>query len=101
MRANRIDYNQPELIEHFKKWGCTVLNISSLKKCCDLIVSKHGRSIFCEVKDGAKAKSARKLTEFEENFKAETQGSWRLCESIKDADAIIAELNNPAAIPLR
>lgn len=101
MRANRIDYNQPELIEHFKTWGCSVLNISSLKKCCDLIISKHGRSIFIEIKNGDNYPSQRKLTDGEIKFKAETQGSWRLVESIKDADAVIAELNSPAAIPLR
>jgi len=61
-------------------------------------VSLHGRSIFIEVKDGSKPKSARKLTEGEQKFKAETKGAWRLCESIKDADKIINELNSTERI---
>ena len=101
MRANRIDANQTEIVQHFRDWDCSVLNISSLKNCCDLIVSKHGRSIFIEVKDGKKAKSARKLTEGEEKFKAETLGAWRLVENEKDAQNVINELNSTLAIPLR
>jgi len=101
MLRNRVDANQTELIKYFNTWGCSVLNISALKNCCDIIVSKHGRSIFVEIKDGSKPKSARKLTEGEEKFKAETQGAWRLCENEKDAQNIINELNSTLAIPLR
>ena len=101
MRANRIDSNQPEIVKQFRDWACSVLIIADLKNCCDLIVSKHGRSIFVEIKDGKKPKSARKLTEGEEKFKAETQGAWRLCENEKDAQSIINELNSTLAIPLR
>ena len=101
MRANRIDSNQVEIVEYFRSWGCTVLNISSLKNCCDIIVARHGRTIAIEIKDSAKPKSARKLTEGEEKFKEEWAGCWRLCESIKDADKIINELNSTLTIPTR
>lgn len=94
MRANRIDSNQVEIVEYFRSWGCTVLNISSLKNACDLVVARHGRTIMIEIKDGAKPKSARKLTSGEQKFKEEWAGCWRLCESIKDADKIINELNS-------
>lgn len=101
MRANRTDANQTEIVAHFKKFGCSVLNISSLKNACDVIVSMHGRSIFIEIKDSAKPPSARKLTEGEQLFKATTQGCWRLVESIKDADDVIKELSSVNAIALR
>jgi len=94
MRANRIDANQTEIVRYFRLWGCSVLNISSLKNCCDLLVSLHGRTIAVEIKDGNKPKSARKLTAGEHKFKEEWKGAWRLCESIKDADKIINELNS-------
>ena len=101
MLRNRVDSNQAELIKHFKSWGCSVLNISSLKNCCDAFISLHGRTIAVEIKDGAKPKSARKLTEGEQKFKEEWQGAWRLCESIKDADKIINELNSVERIYTR
>lgn len=101
MRANRIDSNQTEIVAHFREWGCSVLIIADLKNACDLIVSKHGRSIFTELKDGKKPPSARKLTPGEIQFKANTQGIWRLVESIADADKLIAELNSTLTIPMR
>ena len=101
MRANRIDSNQVEIVEYFRSWGCTVLNISSLKNACDLVIARHGRTIMIEIKDGAKPKSARKLTEGEQKFKESWAGAWRLCESIKDADKIINELNSTLTIPTR
>ena len=101
MKANRVDANQAELVAYFKKWDCSVLNISSLKNCCDIFISRHGRTIAIEIKDSAKPKSARKLTEGEEKFKEGWAGCWRLCESIKDADKIINELNSTLTIPPR
>ncbi len=101
MRANRIDANQTEIIKHFELNGCSVLNISSLKNACDLIVSKHGISVFAEVKDGSKPPSQRKLTEGEAKFRYSTKGTWRLIESIEHANFLIAELNSSIEMPLR
>ena len=101
MKANRVDSNQAEIVAHFTKWSCSVLNISSLKNACDIVVARHGRTIMIEIKDSAKPKSARKLTSGEQKFKEEWSGAWRLCESIKDADKIINELNSTLTIPTR
>lgn len=101
MRANRIDSNQVELVAYFRSWGCSVLNISSLKNACDIVVALHGRTIMIEIKDSAKPKSARKLTEGEQKFRESWKGAWRLCESIKDADKIINELNSTERIYTR
>ena len=99
--GNRTDGNQTEVIKYFLDSACSVLNISALPNCCDLVVSKHGRSIFIEVKNGKNPPSKRKLTDGELKFKMETQGAWRLCESEKDADKIIAELNSTDPIHFR
>jgi len=99
--GNRTDGNQREIIEHFEKFGCSILNISALANCCDLVASRSGRSIFIEVKNGKNPPSKRKLTDGELKFKAETKGAWRLVESIKDADAVIAELTSAQTIYTR
>lgn len=80
--AARIDANQPEIVSLFRKLGWSVLIISQLKNCCDIIVSKNGRTIAVEIKDGAKPLSKQKLTEGEAKFKAEWQGEYALvaCE---------------------
>lgn len=83
-RAARIDANQPEIVKTFRKLGWYVLIISQLKNCCDIIVSKSGRTIAVEIKDGAKPPSAQKLTDGELKFKEEWQGEYRLINCIED-----------------
>ena len=77
-RAAKVDDNQSEIVMLFRKLGWTVLIISQLKNCCDIIVSKNGRTIAIEIKDGAKPPSARKLSEGELRFKDNWQGEYQL-----------------------
>ena len=83
-RAARIDDNQNEVVECFRSLGWSVLIVSQLKKCCDIFVSKHGRTIAVEIKDGSKPPSKRKLTEGEQEFKDNWQGEYAIVESIDD-----------------
>ena len=87
-RAARVDDNQPEIVAALRKTGWTVLIISQLKNCCDLIISKNGRVVAIEVKDGSKPPSARKLSEGEAKFRDEWQGEWMLVESLEDVEAL-------------
>ena len=91
-RAARVDDNQPEVVAAFRKLGWTVLIISQLKKCCDIIVSKSGETIAVEIKDGSKPLSARKLTAGELEFKDNWQGRYELVESIEDVIKINKDL---------
>jgi len=84
MRAARVDANQPIIVKIFRKLGWYVLIISQLKNCCDIIVSKHGRTIAIEIKDGSKPPSQRKLTSGESKFKDEWQGEYMIIETIED-----------------
>jgi Holliday junction resolvase len=77
-RAARIDDNQNEIVKLFRKLGWTVLIISQLKNCCDIMVSKSGRTIAVEIKDGEKIPSKRKLSEGEEKFRDSWQGEYKL-----------------------
>lgn len=87
-RAARVDDNQPEIVSAFRKLGWYVLIISQLKNCCDIIVSKDGRTIAIEIKDGSKPPSAQKLSKGEVKFKDEWQGEYRLVKCIDDVLAI-------------
>ena len=88
-RAAKVDDNQKEIVALFRKLGWTVLIISQLKNCCDIIVSKSGRTVAIEIKDGAKPPSARKLSDGEIKFRDAWQGEYSLV--ICDDDVI--ELN--------
>ena len=83
-RAAKVDSNQPEIVKAFRDLGWYVLIISQLKNCCDIIVSKKGRTIAVEIKDGKKSKSKQKLSEGELKFKSEWQGEYKLITCIND-----------------
>ena len=77
-RAAKVDDNQSEIVALFRKLGWSVLIISQLKNCCDIIVSKNGRTVAIEIKDGAKPPSARKLSDGEIKFRDMWQGEYSL-----------------------
>lgn len=83
-RAAKVDANQSEIVKAFRDLGWYVLIISQLKNCCDIIVSKKGRTIAIEIKDGKKSKSQQKLSEGELKFKSEWQGEYKLITCIND-----------------
>jgi len=87
-RAARVDANQPEIVKVFRDLGWYVLIISQLKNCCDIIVSKGGRTIAVEIKDGSKPPSQQKLSKGEIKFKDEWQGEYKLITSIDDVLSI-------------
>lgn len=82
-RAAKVDANQPEIVKALRKMGWYVLIISQLKNCCDIIISKNGRTVAVEIKDGSKPPSSRKLSEGELKFKNEWQGEYMIIESIE------------------
>ena len=89
-RDARIDANQPEIVEKFRSLGWSVLNISQLKNCCDIFVSKAGDTYAVEIKDSKKPPSARKLTDGELRFKESWKGKWALVTCHQD----VININN-------
>lgn len=87
-RAAKVDANQPEIVRAFRNLGWYVLIISQLKNCCDIIVSKSGRTIAVEIKDGSKPPSQQKLSDGELKFKNEWQGEYMLVTSIEQVKSI-------------
>ena len=89
IRAARVDRNQPEIVKAFRGLGWSVLIVSQLKNCCDIIVSKANKTICIEIKDGEKPKSAQKLTDGEFKFMSQWQGQYKIITCIDD----VIELN--------
>lgn len=91
----RKDSNHKEIVEAFRAHGFYVLDISQLKNCADLIVTKGAYSTLAiEIKDGAKVKSAQKLTEGEEKFQREWKGQYAIVRTIGDVAVIASQINN-------
>ena len=84
MRNARVDRNQPEIVKAFRGLGWSVLIISQLKNCADIIVSKNGVTIVVEIKDGEKPLSGQKLTMGELKFQTEWQGEYLIVNCVDD-----------------
>ena len=55
------------------------------------MVSKNGRTIAVEIKDGNKSPSQQKLSPGELKFKDEWQGLYYIVRSTADADSVMKE----------
>ena len=84
IRAAKKDDNHNEIAQAFIRGGAVVLDVSQLKRCCDIVIAYRGITVAVEIKDGAKVPSARKLTEGEKEFADNwsTQGKWALIEHV-------------------
>ena len=93
-RAAKVDANQAEIVKAFRKMGCSVLIISQLKNCTDLVIGKNKKNVMVEVKDGSKPPSARKLTDGEQKFRDGWFGSAVTVESLDDVIEVVRELDS-------
>ena len=73
--AAKIDANQVEIVKALRKAGATVQSLASVGKGVpDLLVGYANKTALIEVKDGAKVKSAQKLTPDQLNWHANWRG---------------------------
>ena len=68
MRAAKQDSNHKEIRDVARRMGVGWFDCFQLKRFCDAFIVYRGVTVAVEVKDGAKPKSAQKLTEGEEKF---------------------------------
>jgi hypothetical protein len=91
--ARRIDANQPEIVEFFRKAGAVVDIVSHVAGLgYDLVVSYRNAVVLVEVKDGAKPPSARRLTESEEAARARHGSVFAVIESIEQAEGLLSSM---------
>ena len=83
-RAAKVDSNQTEIVEAFRKHGATVKPVHAIKGFVDIVVGYRGRNLLVEIKDGAKVKSKRKLTPMEQEFHDEWRGKVHIVECLDD-----------------
>ena len=96
-RKARVDSNHQEVVAAFRKFGCSVLDLSRLGDGCpDLCVGYGGISRLVEIKDGSKPPSARKLTEDQKTFISVDKGGVRIVTSTDDCVAVVAEMRRQA-----
>ena len=87
-RAARVDENHGAIREALRQVpGVTVVDLSRVGDGVpDLLVGHRGRTVLIEVKDGAKAPSARRLTPAQQQWVARWHGSQvHVVETVEQA----------------
>ena len=98
-RAPRIDANHAAVASAFRAMGCSVLSLAAVGKGCpDLVIGVAGRNLLCEVKDGLKSPSRRRLTPKQAEFKASWRGSVLYVDDVGDVPTIVNAMRSARAL---
>ena len=96
MRAAKIDANQVEIVKALRQAGATVQSLASVGKGVpDLLVGFSSKTALLEIKDGAKVKSAQKLTPDQVGWHANWRGGT--LATVDSVDAALRVLKVMAA----
>jgi Holliday junction resolvase len=86
----RVDANQKDIVKALRQCGYSVYCTHTVGKGFpDIVVGAANRNYLFEIKDGAKTKSQKKLTEKETDFFQSWTGQVSIIENINDALLII------------
>jgi hypothetical protein len=91
-RAAKVDANHGAVAGAFVAMGCSVRSLAAVGGGVpDLLVAApgSGNTFLVEVKDGAKSKSRRKLTDAQKTFKAQWKGPIFYVEHSYDVVPIV------------
>lgn len=92
-RAARVDQNQGNIVDALRKTGGSVLSLAAHGRGCpDVLFGYGGRTFLCEIKDGSKPPSARKLTDDQVKFRDEWKGDYTLLENTQDVEYFVAQI---------
>lgn len=97
--ANRIDANQRLLVEVWRRLGAQVLVLSAVGKGCpDVLLSYNGHNVLCELKDGNKPPSKRKLTDPQTDFHKNWLGQICVIKNEHEAANLIYQMRAHRAV---
>ena len=86
--ARRVDDNHAEIVRYLRGRGATVSSLAAVGNGVpDLLVGYAGYTVLCEVKDGRKPASGRKLTDAQKTWWRSWSGG-RLCVIRTHSDAV-------------
>ena len=98
-RACKVDANQPEIVDTFRKLGCSVAITSSAGDgFSDLVVGVAGLNLLVEVKDGSKVPSAQKLTKDQVKFRDNWRGQYCVVNSVNQAIELVNRVRRSGSL---
>ena len=89
-RRARIDANQGDIVNAFRRMGCTVHPTHMIGQGFpDIVVGVAGANLLVEIKDGRKVPSKRKLTPDEKAWHDRWRGTVHIVESGADVEELV------------
>jgi len=96
-RASKVDGNHRTIVAAFRALGCSVQSLAAVGKGVpDLLVAFANLNHLVEIKDGRKAKSARKQTPAQVVWASTWRAPRHLVESVDDVQALVKAWRMPA-----
>ena len=90
-RRARVDANHAQIRSALRAAGWTVVDCAGVGSGFpDLLIAKQGRLVMVEIKDGAKVKSAQKLTADEQQFHASMAAAGVIVSVITSVEEALA-----------
>ena len=85
-KYGKVDSNHAKIVRALRQIGCSVQSLASVGSGCpDLVVAKNNCIWLCEVKDGTKPPSQRKLTPDEVEWHARWKSEVWVLNSVEEA----------------
>ena len=89
-RASRVDANQATIVNYVRALGGDVLLLHAVGGGCpDVLIHYRGKYHLCEIKDGSKPPSERRLNPVQVAFHAKWRGPILVITSIEDVATMI------------
>ena len=90
MRARRVDDNQKQIVKQLRQLGISVQHLHTIGQGCpDLLLGYRNKNYLIELKDAKKIKSAKKLTDDEQEFFKDWRGQVSKCETLEEIIKIV------------
>lgn len=85
-KYGKVDANHWNIVQALRDLGCSVQSLASVGNGCpDLVVALRNCIWLCEVKDGSKPPSQRKLTADEQEWHERWKSEVHILYSVEDA----------------
>lgn len=100
-RAAKVDDNQTQIVNVFRRAGCSVQILSAVGQGCpDILVGISGFNILVEIKDGAKPPSDRKLTKDQVIWHTDWRGQVAVIATVDEAISLINLVRRSGTYPV-
>lgn len=99
-KYGKVDSNHNDIVNALRVLGCSVQSLASVGSGCpDLVVARNNCIWLCEVKDGSKPPSQRKLTTDEQRWHDRWKSEVHILYCVEDAVKMVTSVELRPILP--